>query len=105
MSPDLIMTKSSIIFMLLKSVPKMIIMLANNLLVGYDLGFIQTTTPLVSFLFVLIGLAVLMKWAANADAFELKYEDMFTTVLPGLPLLLFLVWMGYAYQWKSSWIE
>ena len=61
--------------------------------------------PLVSFLFVLIGLAVLMKWAANADAFELKYEDMFTTVLPGLPLLLFLVWMGYAYQWKSSWIE
>jgi len=46
-----------------------------------------------------------MKWAANADPFELKYEDMFTTVLPGIPLMIFLVWMGYAYQWKSSGIE
>jgi len=54
---------------------------------------------------VIIGLAVLMKWAANADPFELKYEDMFTTVLPGIPLMIFLVWMGYAYQWKSSGIE
>ena len=104
MDPLYAYAQTALIFIQLKSSPKLILMQANNMLNGRDLDFIAAFSPLMTLLLIFLALATLLKIVMRGASFDIPVTESISILLPGIPLLVALVWLGFAMRFKNGWI-
>jgi len=105
MDPIYAYAKTAIIFILLKSSPKLVLMQANNMLNGRDLDFVAAFTPISTGLLIFLALATLLKITMKGQSFDVPLAETITILLPGIPLLVAVIWLGYAMRFKNGGIQ